>query len=372
MHFTTTYHINKERHVMKKLLLVLCILALSCTEDEMILVKQFALTTPANAPAINRGALVSPGGGFEPGWQNGNIRSNRVTITWQGAGDPQFLAYRVFRNNFPVGSFIDPAATTFTDSNLVQSQFYRYQVAVQNQEGNHRSDTITVKTPLFLSPGLSGQLQADTSVLLTWTRRAESAMSYRVERAASGGAFSQLATPTDTFYTDRSAVYGATYQYRVSAFNQFESTAASNVVVISLVFLVNDGFESGTLPAGWTTGGSLSWAVSNVTPISGAFSPRSGAITHSQSSFIQRTVSFVGTRRIRFLFRVSSEQTNDYLRFLVNGVQSGSNLSGETGVQPFTTTVTGAGTVTLRWEYIKNASGSSGSDAAWIDNVIVQ
>jgi hypothetical protein len=342
-----------------------------CKKDELIVVNQFLLPMPSLTPSIDRSVLTS-GATFGVGYANGNIRSTRVTLTWQRSGDANFLAYRIVRGSLLVRTVTDAQVNSATDTNLFQNSYYKYTVAVLTQHGTHRYDSITVKTPRFQSPTLSSQVFADTSVRLTWTRSAESATAYRLERAPSSGSFQVLSSPTDTFYVDRSVVYGGQYFYRVAASSPYETTATSAQSSASVTFLVNEVYESGVIPSGWTTGGNLSWSISNVNPYQGTYSARSGPITHSQSSFIQRVVSFSGTRTISFRYRVSSEQTNDFLRFAVNGVVSGQDQSGDTGWQLYTTTYSGAGSVTLRWEYIKNASVSTGQDAAWLDNVIVQ
>ena len=64
---------------------------------------------------------------------------------------------------------------------------------------------------------------------------------------------------------------------------------------------------------------------------------------------------------------MSSELSFDTLKFLVDGVQR-QQWSGDVPWANFTLPLT-AGTHTLEWRYSKDASGSSGLDAAFIDNV---
>lgn len=350
---------------------VVCSVGLfSCSDEDLIAVKQYFLPFPSSSPAIDRSQLVS-GGSYAVGYTTGNIRSNRVTLTWQRSGDANFLAYRVVRGSLLVRTIVDPQVTSATDSGLAQNTFYKYTVATIVQEGTHAYDSVTIKTPRFLAPTISGQVQADTSVRLVWNRSAESATSYRLERSPGTGVYITLANPTDTFYVDRSVQYGGTYFYRVAAVNQFESTPVSTPVSFTVTFFFTDGFESGSLVS-WVTAGNLPWVATNTGAYTGTWCARSGAITHSQSSYIQRTFSFSTARTISFSYRVSSEPGGDVLRFTINGVAAAPDRSGETGWQSYSTTFTGTGSVTLRWEYIKNASVSSGTDAAWIDNVVIQ
>lgn len=128
-----------------------------------------------------------------------------------------------------------------------------------------------------------------------------------------------------------------------------------------------EGFESGALPSGWTSSGSASWTIDTTTPRAGSYAARSGVITHSQSTSLFRTVTLSSAGNLRFWYRVSSESSYDYLRVYVDGVEKGSwsgTVSWAQASYPLT-----AGTHTVEWRYTKDGSVSSGSDAAWIDDV---
>ncbi len=83
-------------------------------------------------------------------------------------------------------------------------------------------------------------------------------------------------------------------------------------------------FESGGLPAGWTTGGNANWSnvqngVGNNHALTGWDGPnskalRAGAISHSQASFVEVTKS-VGAGSITFWAWRSSEANYDYFNF---------------------------------------------------------
>jgi hypothetical protein len=357
------------KRLLSLLIIGLCILA--CDEGEQIVMDQFSIPMPSSVPSIDKSVLTA-GGTFSVGYANGNIRSNRVALTWRRSEDADFFAYRITRGSLLLRTITNAQTNYIVDSNLVQDTYYQYTVAGLGQYGTHRSDSITIKTPRFQVPTLSLQVFADTSVRLAWTRSTESATGYRLERAAIAGTFEILASPTDVFYVDRNVQYGTQYTYRVAATSPYETTATSLQQSATVTFLMNEGFEAGAIPSAWTTGGVQPWVISTVTPFHGTYAARTGTLTHNQWSYIDRTVSFTGTRTISFRYRVSSEPTNDYLRFSINGVLSGQNWSGDTGWRLHSTTYTGAGTVSLHWEYVKNYTVSVGEDAAWIDNVIVQ
>jgi hypothetical protein len=72
---------------------------------------------------------------------------------------------------------------------------------------------------------------------------------------------------------------------------------------------------------------------------------------------------------IQFDVRVSSEPTYDFLSFSVDG-QEVKRWSGNVGWTQYSHTLS-PGSHSLEWAYVKDGSGSSGSDAAWIDNVYI-
>jgi formylglycine-generating enzyme required for sulfatase activity len=77
-----------------------------------------------------------------------------------------------------------------------------------------------------------------------------------------------------------------------------------------------------------------------------------------------------GRGSILFWWKVSSESNADYLKFKVDGSEVAA-ISGTKG--PWTQVsnrVETAGEHTLRWEYVKNASVSSSTDAGWVDDIV--
>jgi hypothetical protein len=132
---------------------------------------------------------------------------------------------------------------------------------------------------------------------------------------------------------------------------------------------LSDGFESGNFSTlSWTTSGDKPWTVQTSVVASGTYAARSGAITNSQSSTLTLTGNFrAGTGS--FDYKVSSEQGFDFLNFYLDNVLQ-QQWSGEVGWATYLFPLS-AGTHTLKWTYAKDVTGSSGLDAAFIDNVIV-
>lgn len=78
-----------------------------------------------------------------------------------------------------------------------------------------------------------------------------------------------------------------------------------------------------------------------------------------------------GSGSVTFWWRVSSEADTDYLEFLVDGSMV-TNISGTKGTwAEVSNRVEGAyANHTLRWEYAKNGSLASSTDAGWVDDII--
>ncbi len=116
----------------------------------------------------------------------------------------------------------------------------------------------------------------------------------------------------------------------------------------------------------WAVGGNQPWAGQSSTTHDGVDAAESGAIGHSQSSWFQTTVQ--GPGRLSFWWRVSSEYGYDFLRFQIDG----SDVSTRSGEAPWEQRQISipVGQHTVRWLYTKDGSVVSGSDRAWVDQVV--
>ncbi len=116
----------------------------------------------------------------------------------------------------------------------------------------------------------------------------------------------------------------------------------------------------------WTTDGNRNWSGQTATTHDGVDAAQSGAIVHNQQAWMETTVSGPGT--LSFWWRVSSENNYDWLEFYLDGALQTGRISGNVDWQMKTYSL-GAGNHTLSWRYAKDGSQSSGSDAAWVDEV---
>jgi hypothetical protein len=128
-----------------------------------------------------------------------------------------------------------------------------------------------------------------------------------------------------------------------------------------------EDFESGLDPA-WVNTSAMPWLVTNSTSHSGAFSGTNGNINDSQRTEMSVTLTFAAPGDLSFWYTVSSEASYDYLKFYMDGALV-AQWSGTVAWTQRVTAVT-AGTHVFKWEYSKDGSVSSGSDSAWIDDIV--
>lgn len=128
-----------------------------------------------------------------------------------------------------------------------------------------------------------------------------------------------------------------------------------------------EDFESGALSGAFTTGGALPWRVV-AAAASGTYGVRSGAITHSQSSWLRYSVTNDRNGQIGYAARTQSE-TNDELSVSIDGVEV-SRISGNLPWFYWGHPLP-AGTHTIEWRFTRDAAGSALANAVWIDDVFV-
>ena len=117
----------------------------------------------------------------------------------------------------------------------------------------------------------------------------------------------------------------------------------------------------------WKHEGNANWEISYQYPYEGYFHAKSGAIGNNEKSSLKITYNVLSNDSIRFYKKISSEADFDKLNFYIDNAIVGS-WSGSEAYNQECFPVT-AGNHTFKWEYAKNASGSSGSDCVWIDYI---
>jgi alpha-tubulin suppressor-like RCC1 family protein len=113
--------------------------------------------------------------------------------------------------------------------------------------------------------------------------------------------------------------------------------------------------------------GSPRWyAETNVTH-DGLHAAQSAEIESNTASSMRMWVA--GPVSVSFWWKVSSETNHDFLSFSAGGVVL-TNISGETGWRQCTV-VTPPGNQILQWAYSKDAGGTAGQDAGWVDQLVI-
>jgi len=117
----------------------------------------------------------------------------------------------------------------------------------------------------------------------------------------------------------------------------------------------------------WQAPGPNPWFIDANYPFEGLYSVRSGVITDNQTTVLSLTADVLMEDTMSFYYKVSSENTYDFLRFYVNGAE----ITGWSGDVPWSQYTYNAspGVTTFKWAYEKDASESGGSDAAWVDYI---
>lgn len=165
-------------------------------------------------------------------------------------------------------------------------------------------------------------------------------------------------------------------QYRIRISSIQNPVATSDVTDQPITVALGSFPQQGLLPVGWVRPANMqgSWHVTSDARYEGKLSIKSGAISDGEKAGISYTSDFAGGV-VSFYVKVSSETGFDKFRFMIDGtpVQIGgaaTYLSGDVDWQ-YVSAMVPAGRHTLTWLYAKDDSYAAGSDAAWIDGVVI-
>lgn len=135
--------------------------------------------------------------------------------------------------------------------------------------------------------------------------------------------------------------------------------------------MIGEGFETGNFTAfPWTNTSPIPWVIQSGSSNAhaGTYSAKSGTISHSGNTELSLTMNVSSSGNISFWRKVSSENNYDWLRFSIDGTEMGS-WSGTQAWSQVSYPVS-AGLRNFKWVYTKDSSMSSGSDCAWIDDIV--
>jgi len=119
----------------------------------------------------------------------------------------------------------------------------------------------------------------------------------------------------------------------------------------------------------WQYEGNQNWFVSTELPFEGNYCMESGDINNSQVTTLKLVTNFSQAGDVSFMYKTSTEGSYDFLTFNVNNTNINS-WSGENDWSNYSHPVN-AGNYTLRWKYTKDNVVSNGSDACWVDNIVL-
>ena len=133
---------------------------------------------------------------------------------------------------------------------------------------------------------------------------------------------------------------------------------------------IQEDFESGVFGDGWTFSQTNSWTiVDGGTKGTKCAKSMNAGINNSDYS-ATLTVNVLAAGELTFMYKVSSENNYDKLHFFMDNQEKGTwSGTSMTGFEQFTQPVT-VGQHTFKWSYTKDSSVNSGSDCAWIDDIV--
>ncbi len=173
------------------------------------------------------------------------------------------------------------------------------------------------------------------------------------------GGISTLQDPSHTYTA------AGTYTVNLTVRNAtgHSSGPVSTAITVKSMSELGDAVDAPTLT--WTTDTDAGWTVDRAVAHDGRSAARSGAIGGLAASSLSTSV--MGPATVSFWWKVSSETNYDYLRLLVDGVESTAITGGVDWTRHQVSLPSGMHTLT--WQYDKDETAGSGSDAGWIDQV---
>ena len=230
------------------------------------------------------------------------------------------------------------------------------------------------------SNGQSVTMSEDTTLYAKWTGNTYTVTLNR--QGGSGGTASATATygnsmPSITKPTRSGYMFGGYYtstngdgtQYYTAAGVSARSWNIAGATTLYAKWIPTVPLATALDNAALTfvTGGAANWVGVADESYFGGSSARSGAITHSQSTWMQAQVSDEGT--LSFWYKVSSESNWDTLVFYVDGIQKITASGTGSDWLQFECVVSNNVQHVFEWSYTKDFSVSTGSDCCWVDKV---
>ena len=168
------------------------------------------------------------------------------------------------------------------------------------------------------------------------------------------------------FTLSETAELGVAYEI---GFNVTSGAYSTNSSFVFAVGNIIEDWESGDFSNfDWENDPSKPWTIVTENPYEGTYCAKSGNIGNNQSSVLKILLDVQTQGEISFYRKVSSEEGYDALYFSIDTDLLG-EWSGEVGWGKVTYPIT-PGQHQLYWAYNKDVYTISGSDCAWLDNIV--
>ena len=167
-----------------------------------------------------------------------------------------------------------------------------------------------------------------------------------------------------------SAEQSTPYASIASVLNQISADPfeIENELYFTIGLIVEDWESESTNNFAWLLSGDQNWSIADDYTAEGNYSLKSGEIGDNESSILSIDYHVLSNHQISYHMQISSDEDSDFLDFYIDD-EIIHSWSGLTLFEEFIFPVS-EGEHTFTWEYSKDAEGSSGLDAAWLDYII--
>ncbi len=307
------------------------------------------------------------------------VSSSEIGISWTDNSSNE-TGFKIERKTGAGGTWgqittVGANYTYYSDTGLNYNTTYYYRVCAYNNAGdssfsNEAYDT-TFDIPPMPPASLASVPFSSSQIDLNWIDMSTNETGFAVERkAGSTGTWAEITTlPAETtYYNDTGLTPVTTYYYRVSAYNDYGISPYSNETnsTTLVAYPLEIALDNAELI--WNTTGTVNytyWHGQDGDYYHGNSAGQAGAITHGEETGVMTTVE--GPGDLSFYWKVSSEENMDLFIFFIDGTPQ-DQISGQVdwvqqayAIEP--------GSHQLEWFYVKDPSGSSYLDTAYLDYV---
>jgi titin len=164
------------------------------------------------------------------------VSSSRINLAWtdNATNETGFWVERSTNGtSFSAIAIVGANSTSFAITNLPASTTYWFRVRAwdgTNFSGYSNTAQATTQPPPAAPSGLTAAAASSSRINLAWTDNATGEAGFKIERSTDGVTFTQVATAlaNATTYANTGLAPGATYTYRVRAYDGPNNSASSN------------------------------------------------------------------------------------------------------------------------------------------------